>query len=44
MVSRADIIAEALKPGEIDVDGLRKRVTVLADRFPLYADLPPYSA
>jgi glycine hydroxymethyltransferase len=40
----ADVIAEALKPGDIDVEGLRKRITVLADRFPLYADLPSYSA
>jgi len=40
----ADVIAEALKPGDIDAEGLRKRVTVLADRFPLYADLPSYSA
>jgi glycine hydroxymethyltransferase len=40
----ADVIAEALKPGDIDVEGLRKRVAVLADRFPLYADLPSYSA
>ena len=40
----ADVIAEALKPGEIDVEGLRKRTAVLADRFPLYADLPSYSA
>src|SRR5204863_3847312 len=32
----ADIIAEALKPGDVDSDGLRKRVAVLAERFPLY--------
>jgi len=40
----ADVIAEALKPGDIDVEGLRKRTAELADRFPLYADLPSYSA
>jgi glycine hydroxymethyltransferase len=40
----ADVITEALKPGEVDVDGLRKRTTVLAERFPLYADLPKYSS
>jgi glycine hydroxymethyltransferase len=39
----ADVIAEALKPGDIDVDGLRKRVAALAERFPLYADLPRHS-
>jgi glycine hydroxymethyltransferase len=39
----ADVIAEALKPGDVDVDGLRKRVAVLAERFPLYAHLKPYS-
>ncbi len=38
----ADIIAEALKPGDVDTDGLRKRVAVLAERFPLYADLAPF--
>ena len=40
----ADVIAEALKPGEVDVDGLRKRVAVLAERFPLYADFPRHSS
>jgi len=40
----ADVIAEALKPGEVDIDGLRKRVAVLAERFPLYANLKPYSS
>jgi glycine hydroxymethyltransferase len=39
----ADVIAEALKPGDVDIDGLRKRVGVLAERFPLYATIPPYS-
>ena len=38
----ADIIAEALKPGDVDTDGLRKRVAVLAERFRLYADLAPF--
>jgi glycine hydroxymethyltransferase len=40
----ADVIAEALKPGDVDIDGLRKRVAVLAERFPLYAHLAPYSS
>ncbi len=40
----ADVIAEALKPGDVDTDGLRKRVAVLAERFPLYANLKPYSS
>jgi glycine hydroxymethyltransferase len=40
----ADIIAEALKPGDVDVDGLRKRAAVLAERFPLYANVAPYSS
>ena len=40
----ADVIAEALKPGDVDIDGLRKRVAVLAERFPLYANLKPYSS
>ena len=35
----ADVIAETLKPGDIDVAGLRKRVTSLAERFPLYPDV-----
>jgi glycine hydroxymethyltransferase len=39
----ADVIAEALKPGDVDVEGLRKRTSVLAERFPLYANLAPYS-
>ena len=39
----ADIIAETLLPGDVDVDGLRKRVTVLAERFPLYPKLKPYA-
>jgi glycine hydroxymethyltransferase len=38
----ADVIAEALKPGEVDIDGLRKRVAVLAERFPLYPNLAPF--
>jgi glycine hydroxymethyltransferase len=40
----AEIIAAALLPGDIDVEGLRKRVTVLAERFPLYQDIVPYTA
>jgi glycine hydroxymethyltransferase len=39
----ADVIAEALKPGDVDIDGLRKRVAILAERFPLYANLTPYT-
>ncbi len=38
----ADIIATALKPGEVDTDGLRERVTMLAERFPLYANVVPF--
>lgn len=40
----ADVIAEALKPGDVDVAGLRQRVTVLAEKFPLYPDLTPFTA
>jgi glycine hydroxymethyltransferase len=36
----ADIVAGALTPGA-DISALRERVTVLADRFPLYAGLGP---
>lgn len=39
----ADIIAEALKPGDVDIDGLRKRATVLAERYPLYPDVEPFT-
>lgn len=39
----ADIIAEALKPGDVDLDGLRARVTALAEAFPLYPDLKPWT-
>jgi glycine hydroxymethyltransferase len=39
----ADIIAEALKPGDVDIDGLRKRAAVLAERFPLYPNVTPFS-
>ncbi len=38
----ADIIAATLTPGDVDIDGLRKRVTTLAERFPLYANLVPF--
>ncbi|MGH1564391.1 serine hydroxymethyltransferase [Mumia sp. DW29H23] len=37
----ADIIAEALQPELADAESLRKRVAVLADRFPLYPSLAP---
>ena len=40
----ADIIAEALKPGDVDIDGLRKRAAVLAERFPLYPNVTPFTA
>ncbi len=40
----ADVIAEALKPGDVDIDGLRKRTAALAERFPLYPNLPAFSA
>ncbi|EFQ84585.1 glycine hydroxymethyltransferase [Aeromicrobium marinum DSM 15272] len=40
----ADVIAEALKPGDVDIQGLRKRVAVLAERFPLYPDITPFTA
>lgn len=37
----ADIIAEALKPNNVDTAALRKRVADLATAFPLYPDLKP---
>ncbi len=40
----ADVIAEALVPGDIDVEALRKRTAVLAERFPLYPDLAPFTS
>lgn len=40
----ADVIAEALKPGDVDTEALRKRTAVLAERFPLYPDIKPFSA
>jgi glycine hydroxymethyltransferase len=41
----ADIIATALRPqlSDDDLQTLRQRVTRLADAFPLYADLNPFS-
>ena len=39
----ADVIAEALKPGDVDIESLRKRTGVLAERFPLYPDVPPFA-
>jgi glycine hydroxymethyltransferase len=41
----ADIIATALRPqlSDDDLQTLRQRVTRLADAFPLYADLHPFS-
>src|SRR5674476_321275 len=43
-VEVADIIATALKPGDVDAEGLKKRVTALVERFPLYADVVPFMA
>ncbi|MGZ5422316.1 MAG: serine hydroxymethyltransferase, partial [Aeromicrobium sp.] len=40
----ADIIAATLQPGDIDADSLRKRVTALAERFPLYPEIKPFMA
>ncbi|WP_370617042.1 serine hydroxymethyltransferase [Mumia sp. Pv 4-285] len=37
----ADIIADALQPELVDAESLRKRVTALTDRFPLYPSLAP---
>ena len=31
-------------PDDIDVEGLRKRVTTLAERFPLYPHLTPFTS
>ncbi len=39
----ADVIAEALKPGDVDVAGLRKRITALAKAFPLYPDVKKFT-
>jgi glycine hydroxymethyltransferase len=39
----ADVIVEALKPGDVDIESLRKRTAVLAERFPLYPDVPPFA-
>ena len=39
----AEIIAAALQPGDIDAEGLRKRVTALAERFPLYPEITPFT-
>ncbi len=39
----ADVIVEALKPGDVDIESLRKRTGVLAERFPLYPDVPPFA-
>ena len=43
-VEVADIIATALKPCDVDAEGLKKRVTALVERFPLYADVVPFTA
>jgi glycine hydroxymethyltransferase len=38
----ADVLAAALRPDE-DTAGLRERVTALAERFPLYPSLTPFT-
>ncbi len=40
----ADIIASALQPGDLDAEGLRRRVGALAQRFPLYDTVSPFTA
>jgi len=40
----ADIIAAALQPDLADTAALRDRVAALADRFPLYPDVVPFTA
>ncbi|MFF1697044.1 serine hydroxymethyltransferase [Streptomyces sp. NPDC058257] len=35
----ADIIAEALKPGDVDTESLKARVSALAEKHPLYPNL-----
>jgi glycine hydroxymethyltransferase len=40
----ADVIAAALQPGDIDVAGLRARTKALADKHPLYPNLPRFTA
>ena len=39
----ADVIAEALKPGDIDLESLRQRTAALAERFPLYPDVARFT-
>lgn len=38
----ADVIAEALKPGDVDIEALRARTAKLAAAFPLYPDVKPF--
>jgi glycine hydroxymethyltransferase len=40
----AEIIAAALQPGDVDLAGLRERVTALAAKFPLYPDVKPFTS
>ncbi|HPU13946.1 MAG TPA: serine hydroxymethyltransferase [Aeromicrobium sp.] len=40
----AEIIAAALQPGEVDIAGLRRRAVALAEQFPLYPDLKPFTS
>ncbi|NLC98657.1 MAG: serine hydroxymethyltransferase [Actinomycetales bacterium] len=40
----ADVIAAALQPGEIDIEGLRARTRALAEKYPLYSKLPRFTA
>ena len=39
----ADIIAQTLHPGDIDKAALRARVTALAEKFPLYPTIVPFT-
>lgn len=39
----ADVIAAALQPGDIDTAGLRERTRALAEKYPLYPDLPRFT-
>lgn len=40
----ADVIAAALQPGEIDIPALRERTRALADKYPLYPNLPRFTS
>jgi glycine hydroxymethyltransferase len=40
----ADVIAEALKPGDVDITALRQRTATLAEQFPLYANFTRFTS